>query len=97
MRVRDLDLHGRAIGRASTEDLETMKTLAALALAAALAAGTVSTANAFGIYSDPAYDTEQSVHVDLEGTVHDHCHGMSSGHAHPLCGTATGGPAGGLF
>ena len=74
-----------------------MKSLAALALAAALAAGTVSTANAFGIYFEPAFNAEESLHVGPDGTVHDECHGRSSGTAHPLCGTATGGPVGGLF
>ena len=76
-----------------------MKKIAALALAAALTAGTMSTASAFGIYpTDPAaWSAEEPLHVGPDGTVYDHCHGKASGTAHALCGTATGGPAGGLF
>ena len=76
-----------------------MRTIAALTLAAALAAGTVSTANAFGLYaSEPmASNLEESLHVGPDGTVYDHCHGRASGTAHALCGTASGGPVGGLF
>lgn len=76
-----------------------MKKIAAVALAVALTAGTMSTASAFGIYpTEPtAWSTEDSLHVGPDGTVYDHCHGKASGTAHALCGTASGGPVGGLF
>lgn len=74
-----------------------MTKIAAVALAIALTAGTMSTASAFGTYAANPYLAEESEHVGPDGTVHDHCHGMASGTAHALCGTATGGPSGGLF
>ena len=57
----------------------------------------MSTASAFGIYPTEPTAVEDSLNVGPDGTVYDHCHGMMSGTAHVLCGTAAGGPAGGLF
>ena len=74
-----------------------MTKIAAVALAVALTAGTLSTASAFGTYPAEPIAAEETMHVGPDGTVHDHCHGMASGTAHALCGTATGGPSGGLF
>ena len=74
-----------------------MRKIAALALAATLAAGTVSTASAFGIAPIEPTAAEETLHVGPDGTVYDDCHGMTSGTAHIFCGTETGGPAGGLF
>ena len=75
-----------------------MKRLAALSLAAALTAGSMTSASAFA----PEWiDGESAASMRLgsaaEPTHFDPCHGRTSGTAHHSCGTATGGPAGGLF
>ena len=74
-----------------------MKTLVALSLAVVVTVGSMASAAAF---VHPLSDLEASaeqLHPNVERTHFDRCHGRTSGTAHESCGTATGGPVGGLF
>lgn len=75
-----------------------MKTFAALSLAAVLTAGSVASASAFvHPWIEMGSAAAQRIEAGAKPTHHDRCHGQMSGTAHESCGTATGGPVGGLF
>lgn len=74
-----------------------MKTLAAVSLAVSLTAGSITGASAFGGLPSAMEASIQPLRSGVEPTHFDRCHGRASGTAHHSCGTATGGPVGGLF
>lgn len=78
-----------------------MKAIAVLPLAATLAITVATAAQAWTLPS--AYDWDRAfVEHSNEQVATDEwhpvvsCTGLSTGMAHPACGTATGGPSGGL-
>ncbi len=76
-----------------------MKYLTALSIAAFIAVGAASGARAFapGLIEAGQVGVPHAARHEAQRVVHDHCHGRASGTAHRLCGSATGGPSGGLF